>query len=46
MDVGDYLRLVAKRIDVAEAEGNKEEILRLLKVLTDTVDDVVKELMN
>ena len=44
MDIDAYLELVAKRLKEAQAQGNKEEVIRLLEIVSDTCQGKANEL--
>jgi hypothetical protein len=43
MNLAEFLRLMAERIEKHEKEGNKEEAMRLITVLRDSLNDIIRK---
>lgn len=43
MDLKPYLNMVAEKIEVAAAKGDKGEVIRLAHVAKDALDDVIRQ---
>lgn len=40
----EYLKFIADRLAVAQASGNRDEVLRLLGLLRQTVDETIEKI--